>query len=264
MRLDVERVAISQVVPCIAAIWALAAKEGSKCDGAHCRARLVDHRRVEGMASRITAPKAPVISAPDLPDQLSDAEPSARADLTAARIALQDATDLAHSTIEQGVIEGQATRLDLRGATVYDVEFSGIRIADLQSRALNGRRILIAGGRIGTLDLTDARLTEVEIRDVRIDYLTLAGARVDHMRVSGCTITTLDMPQAVLSRVTFENTGADEVDPRGMRATDLDLRGLDALSYLDVTALKGATLDSRQVQLLAPALAAAAGIRVID
>lgn len=216
------------------------------------------------MASRVTAPKAPVISYPDLPEQLSDAEPAARADLTAARIALQETTDLAHATIEQCVIQGQATRVDLRGATAFDVELTGIRIADLQARALNGRRIRIDGGRIGTLDLTDSRLTEIELRDVRIDYLTLAGARVDHLRMSGCTITTLDMPQAVLSRVAFENTRADEVDPRGMRATDLDLRGLDALSYLDVTALKGATLDSRQVQLLAPALAAAAGIRVLD
>ena len=216
------------------------------------------------MASRITAPKAPVISAPDLPEHLGDAEPAARADLTAARITLRDDTDLSHATIEQCVLQGQATRVDLRGATVFDVEASGIRIADLQARGLNGRRIRIAGGRIGTLGLTDARLTEIDLRDARIDYLTLAGARVDHLRITGCTIATLDMPQAILARVAFENTRADEVDPRGMRSTDLDLRGLDALNYLDVTALTGATLDSRQVQLLAPALATAVGIRVVD
>lgn len=216
------------------------------------------------MATRITAPKAPIVSPPDLPGDLATAEPAPRADLAAAHIELRDVTDLAHSSIEQCVIAGQATSVDLRGATLFDVALTDIRIADLQARALTGRRIRIAGGRIGTLDLTDARLTEIELRDVRIDYLTLAGARVDHLQITDCTITTLDMPQAVLSRVAFDNTRADEVDPRGMRATDLDLRGLDALSYLDVTALRGATLDSRQAQLLAPALAAASGIRVID
>lgn len=216
------------------------------------------------MASRIPAPKPPVVSAPDLPRQLADAAPAPRADIVAARITLQDTTDLTHATVEQCIIEGQATNVDMRWSTMFDVELADIRVAALQARALNGRRIRIVGGRIGTLDLTDARLSEIELRDVRIDYLNLGAARVDHLQVTGCSITTLDVPQAVLSRVAFENTRSDEVDPRDMHATDVDLRGLDALSYIDVTSLRGATLDGHQVQMLAPALAAAAGIRVLD
>jgi hypothetical protein len=49
-----------------------------------------------------------------------------------------------------------------------------------------------------------------------------------------------------------------------MRADSLDLRGLDALAFLDVTSLRGATLTERQIELLAPVLARAAGIDVQD
>jgi|GEM_PF-3388035 len=42
------------------------------------------------------------------------------------------------------------------------------------------------------------------------------------------------------------------------------LRGLDALAYLDVTSLRGTTLTSRQVELLATVFARAAGIDVQD
>ena len=49
-----------------------------------------------------------------------------------------------------------------------------------------------------------------------------------------------------------------------MRAKDLDLRGLDALGYLDANSLRGATLTSVQVQQLAPVLAAGIGILVKD
>lgn len=80
----------------------------------------------------------------------------------------------------------------------------------------------------------------------------------------GCAVRTIDIPQSELTRVRFQATRSDEVDPRGLRATDLDLRGLDALSYLDVQSLRGATLSSLQVQQLAPVMAAGIGIVVTD
>lgn len=55
---------------------------------------------------------------------------------------------------------------------------------------------------------------------------------------------------------------ADEVDTRGLRATDLDLRGLEALAYTDPRGLAGATLEARQAEVHAVALAHALGIRV--
>lgn len=216
------------------------------------------------MARRSDDLRLPLVSAPDLPEQLDAAQPQRSADLIAARIELDGDADLAHSTLEQCVLTGTANTLDLRGATLMDVELQELRIADLPARAANLRRVRISGGRIGTLDLSDARIGELELHGVRIDYLTLAAAKAVDVRIDSCQITALDLPGATLTRFAFIDSRSDEVDTRGLRAEHVDLRGLDALSFLDVASLRGTTLTFRQVELLAPAFAAAAGIILRD
>lgn len=216
------------------------------------------------MARPSDSPAAPRVSAPDLPEVLSPGQPSRAGDFLATRFALTGQVDLAHSSLEQCVVTADADTVDLTGATVLDVEASDLRIASLTLKDAGIRRLRVTGGRIGTLDLTTARIDELELRGVRIDYLSLGGAKGTDLLFAGCTIRTLDMPQAQLVRVLFEDCRSDEVDPRGLRAKDVDLRGLDALAYVDTNGLKGVTLTGHQVQLLAPALAAAVGIRVQD
>ena len=217
-------------------------------------------RRVQGLV-------APRLSAPDLPPVLESGPPPSRGEesFQIRWTALDQVTDAAHSAItECAVIEAPVDRLDISGAALVDVDIADLRATAVAGRGARLRRVRIAGGRIGTLDLADADLDEVELRGIRIDYLSLGGGRVADLVVSGCTIGTLDMPQARLSRVAFLDSRADEVDTRGLRAEHLDLRGLDAVSYLDLASLRGATLSPRQVEQLAPALAAALGIRVED
>jgi uncharacterized protein YjbI with pentapeptide repeats len=177
--------------------------------------------------------------------------------------ALGETTDAAHSDLTECVFDDVTVEtLDLTGATLVDVEVTGIRATSVPARAARLRRVRFTGGRIGTLDLADAEIDEVELRGIRIDYVSLGGARVEDLLVAGCTIGTLDIPQATLTRVAFEATRADEVDTRGLRCEHVDLRGLEALSYLDLAALRGATLSPAQIEQLAPAFAAALGIRV--
>lgn len=209
-------------------------------------------------------PRPPLVSAPDIPDDLSRAAPARHGDFLAAHISCVGETDLAHSSLEQCRLDGAADRVDLAGATLLDVEIVDLRAPVVSLRQATIRRLSIRGSRIGTLDLSDARLAEWDVRSSRIDYLTLAGARVEDVLFDEVTFQSLDVPQATLSRVRFEECRADEVDPRGMQATDADLRGLDALGFLDVNALGGVTLTVRQVELLAPAFAASAGIDVQD
>lgn len=195
---------------------------------------------------------------------LEPAAPGRRSDVFAARLDLTGTVDLAYSTIEQCVVSADADAVDLTGGTVVDVDLPGVRIASLKMRDAGVRRVRIRGGRIGTLDLSQASVAELELREVRIDYLNLGAAKITDLEVTGCTIRTIDLPQAELTRVRFADTSSDEVDTRGMRAKDLDLRGLDALSYLDALSLRGATLTSFQVQQLAPVIAAGIGIQVKD
>jgi uncharacterized protein YjbI with pentapeptide repeats len=216
------------------------------------------------MPRRIPELRPPLISEPDLPPHLEPGAPQRSADLHASRIELDGDADLSHSTLEQCVLTGSAGALELRGATLMDVELQNVQATTLAARDANMRRVRITGGRIGTLDLTDARIHELELQGVRIDYLTLAGAKAADVRVEHCQITTLDLPVSTLTRMAFVGTRCDEVDPHGMRAEHVDLRGLDALVILDVSSLPGTTLTVAQVEQLAPAFAASAGISVRD
>ncbi|WP_194763365.1 pentapeptide repeat-containing protein [Microbacterium sp. UFMG61] len=216
------------------------------------------------MARTTRSPAAPRVSPPDLPPQLDPASPARGADLLAARLDLTGTVDLAYASLEQCTISADAESVDLQGATIIDAEIVGARIASLRLRDASIRRLRVVGGRIGTLDLSGARIDELEIDDVRIDYLNLGGARGVDLEISNCGIRTLDMPQAELTRVRFSESISDEVDPRGLRAKDVDLRGLDARSFLDANSLRGTTLSSFQVQQLAPLFAAGLGIQVRD
>lgn len=216
---------------------------------------------------RSTAPIPPRLSPPDLPSRLDPGNPPARgADHFQVRwTALDEQTDAAHATITECAIDAASVdRLDLTGATLVDIEIADLRATTIAARGSRLRRVRVSGGRIGTLDLGNADVDEVELRGIRIDYLALAGARIQDLLVADCTIGTLDLPQAIVSRAAFTETRADDVDTRAMRAKDLDLRGLEAVSFLDAASLREATLSPRQIENLAPAMAAALGIRVLD
>jgi uncharacterized protein YjbI with pentapeptide repeats len=204
---------------------------------------------------------------PDLPARLDDIPTLApHADLMQARIlGLQGAVDARHAQFSECVVAAASVdRLDLTGASLADVDVEQLRATELVARSGRWRSVRITGGRIATLDLSDAELDAVELRDVRIDYLSLGGARVADLLVVGCTIKALDLPHAKAERVRFEDSRADEVDSRGLRAQHLDLRGLDALQYLDPTSLRGATLTERQAVDLGPVFARALGIQIAD
>ena len=209
-------------------------------------------------------PRPPRVSPPDLRARLDDVTAGRRADLFQARlIGLDGDVDLSFAGLEEVRIPAaELGSLSLRGATLVDVDIESLRAVEVVARDASFRRVRIVGGRIGTLDLAGARIAELELRDVRIDYARFASAELEDVIVADCVIRALDLPQARLSRVAFDGSRADEVDPRGMRASDLDLRGLDALSIMDPLALRGATLTEEQVRLLAPAFAAAVGIDV--
>lgn len=217
------------------------------------------------MARREDGLVAPRVSAPDLPRELADGPLPARGEesFQVRWTALDEMTDAAHADLtECAVSDAAVERLDITGASLIDVDVSNLRATAVVGRSARLRRVRFTGGRIGTLDLADVDADEVELRGIRIDYLSLAGARIEDLLITDCTFGTVDLPQAGLVRVAFHGSRADEVDTRGVRCEHVDLRGLEALSYLDLASLRGATLSPQQVETLAPAFAAALGIRL--
>lgn len=216
------------------------------------------------MARGSDSPAPPRISAPDLPPRLEPAQPTPGADLLQTALDLSGTMNLAHSSLEQCTVTADADSIDLTGATILDVDAKDLRVASMTLRNAGIRRLRITGGRIGTLDLSGTRIDELEIRDVRIDYLTLGGAKGTDILIANSTIRTLDLPQAEITRMRFEECRSEEVDPRGLRAKDVDLRGLDADVFVDTNSLRGTTLTTYQVQQLAPTIAAGLGIQIRD
>lgn len=219
------------------------------------------------MARAASGPLAPRISDPDLPGSLDEVVGLAAGDdVLQARVSgLRGDVDAARLTLTEAVVaDVDVDRFDLTLARLADVEFDAPRATELVASRGSWRNVRITGGRIGALDLGRADLHSVELRGVRIDYLALGEADVSDLLVADCTIGTLDLPAATLVRVRFEGCRADEVDTRDLRASHVDLRGLDAVTYTSPAGLRGTTLGLRQVELLAGDFAAAFGVDVRD
>jgi uncharacterized protein YjbI with pentapeptide repeats len=219
------------------------------------------------MAGTAVGPAAPRVSAPDLPDFLDEVSIlGPGAEISQARVErLDEQVDASRALLTECVLDASGVdRFDLTLARLSDVEITGLRVADVVATRGTWRNVRAIGGRIGALDLGRAELASVEVRGLRVDYLALAGATVSDVVFVDCMIGTLDLPGATLSRVRFEGCRADEVDTRDLRAQNVDLRGLDAVSFTSPAGLRGATLATRQVELLAADLAVALGIVVRD
>lgn len=216
--------------------------------------------------ARRTSPAPPRDHTPDLPGDLAPRTGlGAHADVLGARLTLPEGdVDGSHARLAEVRVEpASVAQLGLNGAVLSDVAVAELRAVSLLGREGVWRNVVVEGGRIATLDAVRASWNGVTLRGLRVDYLSLPSSEVTDLLVEGCSIGTLDVPEARLHRVRFVDCRADEVDTRGLRAADLDLRGLEALAYTDVRGLAGATLDARQAELHAPAFAAALQIRIL-
>lgn len=216
-------------------------------------------------ARRADAPALPRTAEPDLSPELEPQRVlAARAEVFGARISsLSGDASVAHGRLAATHVDGPSVgRFDATGATFSDVLVTDARAIELVARDATWRSVTVSGGRIGTIDGLRATWDAVTLRDLRIDYLSLPAAALTDVLIENCELGTLDVPDAHLTRVRFVSSRADEVDTRGLRAADLDLRGLEALSFTDPRALAGAWFESRQAELHAPAWAAALGIRI--
>ncbi|HEX5856673.1 MAG TPA: pentapeptide repeat-containing protein [Microbacterium sp.] len=216
--------------------------------------------------ARSTVPLAPRVSAPDIPTALGRGALSRGAHVDGALLeGLSGSVEAPHAHLVECVVRGaDVDRLDLSGSALSDVEIEELRGVDVSFREARWQSVRMTGGRIGTLDLSRADLTGVQLRGLRVDYLTLGGATASDLLFTDCAIGSLDAPQAKFSRVAFEGCRVDEVDNRDWRIEHVDLRGLEAVRYLDMSALRGATLSERQVTALGRDFAAAAGVVIRD
>lgn len=217
------------------------------------------------MARSPVDPQQPRILPLDLPDQFEPVDTiPARADLTGVTVSGM-AGDVASEharLVESRVDSVTAGRWTLTGATLTDVALADVTATSLVATDGRWRQVDWSGGRVAALDAVRGQWDGVNVRGVRFDYVNLASAHLTDVLFSDCVFETIDLPDAVLTRVAFVDCRAGEVDTRGLTASHLDLRGLDASVFTDVAGLRGATLSEDQTAYHGRAFARALGISV--
>lgn len=152
----------------------------------------------------------------------------------------------------------------LRAARLSEVVLTAPDVAVLRAPYGQWRDVVVQGGRLGTAEAYDVEWTRVALRGVRIRYLNLRSARVTDLVLEDCVVDELDLGGAELTRVALPGTRVGRLEATGVRLDAFDLRGCTLGVIVGARDLAGAVVDATQVVELAPLLAAALGLSVVE
>lgn len=176
-------------------------------------------------------------------------------------------TDVAAEDLAEG-LEGIVARdVRLPGARLgrlglLDCAFERCDLAGLDASSSSLVRAALTGCRLTGCNGREALLRDVVLRDCRMDLASLAGARMERVTFERCDLRELDLHAGRLHEVRllgcdlsgaiFEETDCTRCELRDCTYTDL--RGISGLA--------GTTIGWADAVELAPAFAAALGVRV--
>jgi len=136
------------------------------------------------------------------------------------------------------------TGTTLAEGTWCDVTVIGSSLAGVQLFGTEFRRVVFSGCKLDSVNFRAAKLTGVTFRNCVLRDVDFAGATLTQCSFSGSALTRVD-----LSKVTMDGT---------------DLRDAELGLIIDGDSLRGATISSGQLAIVAPVLAAALGIVIDD
>ena len=146
--------------------------------------------------------------------------------------------------------EMRLVAVDLAESSLTDTWFSGCVFAGVQAFSGIGRRVLLRGCKLDSVNFRDCKLTDVVFEDCVLRDVDFASAKLTRVRFPGCQFTGVD----------FTRVTCSSVDLRGARLGSDSVPGIKA----GYDALNGARIDSVQLMTLAPLLAHHLGITVAD
>ncbi len=219
-------------------------------------------------------PKPPALIAPsfDRPplDDLDDGEssqlvPRARLEGLSFRDLRVDALDLESADLALCRVDGvRAAEVSLRYATVAESAWSGWDVPILRTARASWRDLEIDGTRSGSVEAYESTWKGVHFVNCRLGFVNLRGAHLQDVAFTDCTIDELDLGQAKLTRFAAPGSRISQLIVEQSTLQHVDLRGADLDGLAGISALRGATISSVQLQQLAPLLAADRGITVRD
>lgn len=220
------------------------------------------------MSSKRTPTVAPQIDQLHLGD-LSDGDPTElmpRAELSALKYTDLTLTqlDLTGASLDGVHFDGlQSERATLTGSVFSEVAFDHVDIPVVS--ASRSRFVdMTFNGRIGSLDASDAYLRSVHFVGCKLSFVNLHGAELLDVTFTDCHIDDLDLVSSKIRRVKLKNTRVGSLSVQHSSLTDFDLREADLNAVAGLEHLRGATISTHQLNLLAPLMALHFGIKVED
>lgn len=146
--------------------------------------------------------------------------------------------------------ETRLVAADLAESSLTDAWFSGCVLAGVQAFSCVGRRVLLRGCKLDSVNFRDAKLTDVTFEDCVLRDVDFGSAKLLRVKFPGSTLVNSD----------FTHAACREVDLRGARLGTTDAPGIKA-GYGN---LGGVLIDMPQLMTIAPLLAHHLGIVVAD
>ncbi|MFD4960109.1 pentapeptide repeat-containing protein [Microbacterium sp. NPDC058389] len=150
----------------------------------------------------------------------------------------------------------------LRGAHLLESVVAGANVPAVSGARGGWRDVEVRDSRFGSVEVYDASWRGIRFTRCKLGYVNLRAAELLDVAFVDCTIDEIDLMDASARRVAFDGSRVATLNTAGSRLTDVDLRGADLGQVVGLEGLRGATISAEQLQLMAPALAALAGITV--
>lgn len=152
----------------------------------------------------------------------------------------------------------------LRGARIVESAFDGVDVPVVSAARASLRDVEIRDSRFGSIEAYDGAWRGIRFTRCRLGFVNLRAAELLDVAFEDCTIDEIDLLDATARRVAFDGSRIGALNVGGATLTDVDLRGADLREVVGMAGLRGATISLEQLQLMAPALAELAGLRVED
>ena len=170
------------------------------------------------------------------------------------------------------------------GGRVLRSRLDGVRCAGSRMRSLRLVDVIVRDADLSNADWGAAELqrvvfercrmtgfggaglqgADVEFRECALDLASFRGASLRSARFDDCGLDDADLSGATLRSVEFAHSRLRRVSIDEMRLERVDFRGSDLDPDGDVTALRGAIVDSLQIVGLGPLLARGLGLVIRD
>ena len=156
-----------------------------------------------------------------------------------------------------------ADETDLKGARLSEVHLEQANLPVVRAARSQWRDVQVTG-RLGSVEAYETQWRSVHFVGCKLSFVNLRGAELLDVAFTDCIIDELDLGGAAATRVRLSQTRVAHLNVRQAKLRDVDLRGATLEVIEGLTDLRGATISSLQLTLLAPLLADELGLNVED